>query len=99
MHDPVGLLAVRRAAAVEDERLAHADGAARLDALVAARGLPEAGLGGAVGAVARRILLVLMAEEVPVVLVHRVVARDLAHLCIPSHPIPTPSQPQLAPMP
>jgi hypothetical protein len=27
VHDPVGLVAVRRAALVEDERLAHADAA------------------------------------------------------------------------
>nr|ACN32055.1 unknown [Zea mays] len=71
VHDPVGLLPVRGAALVEDERLAHADaaGARRgVDGLVAAGGLPEPGGGGAVGARPRRVLLVLVAEEVPVVL-------------------------------
>ena len=81
VHDPVGLLAVRGAALVEDERLAHADaaGAGRIDGLVAARGLPEPGGGGAVRARPRRVLLVLVAEEVPVVLGART---DAALLCI-----------------
>ena len=80
VHDPVGLLAVRGAALVEDERLAHADaaGARGVDGLVAAGGLPEPGGGGAVRARPRRVLLVLVAEEVPVVLGAR---PDLAFLC------------------
>jgi hypothetical protein len=80
VHDPVGLLAVRRAALVEDERLAHADAAgAGVDGLVAAGGLPEPGRRGAVRARPRRVLLVLVAEEVPVVLGART---DPALLCI-----------------
>jgi hypothetical protein len=79
VHDPVGLLAVRRAALVEDERLAHADALdGVVDGLVAAGGLPEPGGRGAVGARPRRVLLVLVAEEVPVVLGTR---PDLAFLC------------------
>ena len=79
VHNPVGFLAVRRAALVEDERLAHAealDGV--VDGLVAAGGLPESGCRGAVRARPRRVLLVLVAEEVPVVLGAR---PDLAFLC------------------
>jgi hypothetical protein len=69
VHDPVGLLAVRRAALVEDERLAHANALhGVVDGLVAAGGLPEARRRGAVRPRPRRVLLVLVAEEVPVVL-------------------------------
>ena len=79
VHDPVGLLAVRGAALVEDERLAHADALdGVVDGLVAAGGLPEAGRRGAVRARPRRVLLVLVAEEVPVVLRP---GPDLTFLC------------------
>ena len=70
---------MRRAALVEDERLAHADALdGVVDGLVAAGGLPESGRRGAVRARPRRVLLVLVAEEVPVVLGAR---PDLAFLC------------------
>uniref|UniRef100_A0A0A9EXJ8 Uncharacterized protein n=1 Tax=Arundo donax TaxID=35708 RepID=A0A0A9EXJ8_ARUDO len=60
---------MRGASLVEDEGLAHADALdGVVDGLVAAGGLPESGCRGAVGARSRRILLVLVAEEVPVVL-------------------------------
>jgi hypothetical protein len=72
--DPVGLAAVGRPAAVEDERLPHPDDAddgartrgrrRRQHGLVPAGGLPEAGGGGAVGARAAGVLAVLVAEEV-----------------------------------
>jgi hypothetical protein len=66
--DPVRLAAVGRAAAVEHQRLPHADDDAAAAGgehrLVPARGLPEAGGGGAVGARAARVLAVLVAEEV-----------------------------------
>ena len=79
VHDPVGLLAVRGAALVEDERLAHADALdGVVDGLVAAGGLPEADRRGAVRARPRRVLLVLVAEEVPVVLRP---GPDLTFLC------------------
>jgi hypothetical protein len=79
VHDPVGLLAVGRAAAVEDERLPHPDEAVLgVDGLVPPRGLPEAGGGRPVGAGAGRVLLVLVAEEVPLVLL---LHSDLALLC------------------
>ena len=82
MHDPVGLLTVRGAAAVEDERLSHADLAvAGAEALVPARGLPEAGRRGPVRPRPRRVLAVLVAEEVPLVLRRR---PDPAPLCIRS---------------
>jgi hypothetical protein len=72
VHDPSGLLPARRAAAVEDERLLHAheDAAAPEDLLVLAGGLPVAGLRGAVGPRARRVLAILVAEEVPLLLPH-----------------------------
>jgi hypothetical protein len=79
VHDPVGLLAVGRAALVEDEGLAHADALdGVVDGLVAAGGLPEARRRGAVRARPRRVLLVLVAEEVPVVLRP---GPDLTFLC------------------
>jgi hypothetical protein len=89
VHDPVGFEAVRGAALVEDERLAHADDGVELgvDGLVAARGLPEALRGGAVGAVARRVLAVLAAEEVVVRLLLVRVRLDLAQLCTPTIPM------------
>ena len=69
VHDPIRLLAVGRPAFVEDEGLSHADPlAAGVDHLVAAGGLPEPGGRGTVGPRAGRVLLVLVAEEVPVVL-------------------------------
>ena len=70
VHDPVGLDAVRGAALVEHESLAHADQRLVLgvDGFVATGGLPEALGGGAVGAVAGGVLLVLAAEEVVVCL-------------------------------
>jgi hypothetical protein len=82
VHDPVGFEAVGGAALVEDERLAHADERLQLgvDGLVAPRGLPEAFRGGAVGAVARRVLLVLAAEEVVVRLLLVRVRLDLAQI-------------------
>jgi hypothetical protein len=80
VHDPIGLLPVRGAAAVEDERLAHADLAvAGADALVPARRLPEPDRRGAVRPRPRRVLAVLVAEEVPLVLRRR---SDPAPLCI-----------------
>jgi hypothetical protein len=72
---------VGRAPLVEDERLAHADAAGAgggVDGLVPSRGLPEPGGGGSVGASPRRVLLVLVAEQVPVVLRPR---PDPAALC------------------
>ena len=69
VHDPVGLLAVGSAAAVEDEGFAHADlleGVA--DALVSAGGLPKASVGGSIRARPCRVLPVLVAEKVPLVL-------------------------------
>lgn len=69
MHDPVRLLAMRGSAFVEDERLPHADPfEACVDDLVAPCGLPETGSRCPVGSGSSRILLVLVAEEIPVVL-------------------------------
>lgn len=68
MHDPCGAVASRCPASVEDERLLDADeGAcwARADEAVLARGLPVAGGGGAVGAVAAGVLAVEGREEEP----------------------------------
>jgi len=69
VHDPIRLLAMGRPAFVEDEGLAHADPlAAGIDDFVAASGLPEASGRGTVGPRAGGVLLVLVAEEVPVIL-------------------------------
>lgn len=70
MHDPIGLVAVRGASGVENEGFPHSysPGAADMDGLVPPRGLPETGRGGPVRARPSRVLLVLVAEEVPVVL-------------------------------
>jgi hypothetical protein len=68
VHDPGGAVASRRPASVEDERLLDADeGAcsARADEAVLARGLPVAGGGRAVGAVAAGVLAVEGREEEP----------------------------------
>jgi hypothetical protein len=87
VHHPAGLDAVGDAAAVEDEGLAHAaDGAVvagggggpaagGVDHAVLAGGLPVAGLGGAVGAQPRGVLLVAEAEEVPLI------RAQLRHVC------------------
>ena len=70
MHDPVGLLAVGRPADVEDEGLPHADaaGVGEEDGLVPPRRLPEPRRRRPVRPRPRRVLLVLVAEEVPLVL-------------------------------
>jgi hypothetical protein len=79
VHDPIRLLAVGGAAPVEDERLPHPDEAVLgVDGLVPPRRLPEAGGGRPVRARAGRVLLVLVAEEVPLVLLFY---SDLALLC------------------
>ena len=71
MHDPLGLAAFGSTAAVEDERLAHADDgagagvAAAGDGAVLAGGLPVAGACGAVGALPSGVLAVAQAEEIP----------------------------------
>lgn len=63
---------MRRPPSVEHQRLAHADHVAlRVNGLVTPRGLPEPRSRGAVRSVARRVLLVLVTEEVPVALVLR----------------------------
>lgn len=72
MHDPVGFLAVGSSAAVEYESLPHSDAPeVAVDDLVAPGGLPEPGRRRAIRPRPRRIFLVLVAEEVPVVLRRR----------------------------
>ena len=70
MHDPVCLLAVWRPADVEHQGLPQADppGVAKEDGLVSPSRLPEPRRRGAVRPRPRWVLLVLMAEEVPLVL-------------------------------
>jgi len=71
VHDPVGLDAPGRPAAVEDERLLDADvlaGGRGHDGLVGAGGLPVPRPGGAVGARAVGVFSVPWAEEVPLAL-------------------------------
>ena len=83
MHDPVGLAAVGRPPGVEDERLPHADEPAAVPVLAVAhrlvppRRLPEPRQRRPVRPRPRRVLAVLVAEEVPVALL---LAPDLAVL-------------------
>lgn len=72
VHDPVGLLAVRSTAFIEDEGLAHTDPlAAGVYDLVTTGGLPESSSRSTVRSRACWILLVLVAEEIPVILWRR----------------------------
>lgn len=69
MHDPVRFLAMRSSAFVENQSLPHSNPlAVAVNHLVTASGLPEPCSGGAIGACSGRILLVFVAEEVPVIL-------------------------------
>ena len=81
MHDPVGLPAVGRPPGVEHERLPHADEPAAVLAvahrLVPPGRLPEPRQRRPVRPRPRRVLAVLVAEEVPVALL---LAPDLAVL-------------------
>jgi hypothetical protein len=73
VQDPLGLLAARRPALVEDERLLHAEeraGGGVEHLAVLPGGLPVPGAGGAVGTEARGVLAVAEAEEVPLALPH-----------------------------
>ena len=77
MHDPLGLAPAGRPALVEHQRLAHPDHGAGAgaaagdgDGAVLAGGLPVAGARGAVGALPRRVLAVVQAEEVPLPAAH-----------------------------
>ena len=82
MHDPVGAHPLRRAAAVVDERLLHADGAAAVveHAAVLARGLPVPGPRRAVRAEPVGVLAVPRPEEVPL----GVAARQERLVCTPA---------------
>ena len=86
VHDPVGLPAVGRPPRVEDERLPHADEPAALLAvahrLVPPGRLPEPRQRRPVRARPRRVLAVLVAEEVPVTLL---LVTNLAVLFTSSH--------------
>jgi hypothetical protein len=71
VHDPVRLPAVGRSPSVEHEGLPHADEPAAVlvaHRLVPPRRLPEPRQGGPVRPRPRRVLAVLVAEEVPVAL-------------------------------
>ena len=72
VHDPAGLLALGRPPRVEDERLLGTDERLAValpeDVLVLARGLPVPGLRGPVRPQPRRVLVVLLVEEVPLFL-------------------------------
>lgn len=71
VHDPLGPGALGCPALVEDERLAHPDELpAAADGPVFPGGLPVAGLRGAVGPVARRVLAVPQAVQVPLLPAH-----------------------------
>lgn len=83
MHDPVGFLAVGRPTPVEDEGLPHSDPPEiALDDLIAAGRLPETSRRCPIRSGPGRVLLVLVAEEVPVVLRRR---PYLALLCTHTH--------------
>uniref|UniRef100_A0A0A9HT98 Uncharacterized protein n=1 Tax=Arundo donax TaxID=35708 RepID=A0A0A9HT98_ARUDO len=71
MHDPVGLVAIGSPALVVHQRLPHANQLPVLvsvDRLVPAGGFPKPGRRGPVRPSPGRVFLVLVAEEVPLVL-------------------------------
>lgn len=81
MHDPIGLLAVGGAAGVENKGFPHPNSArvGHVDCLVSPRGLPESGGRCSVCSGPRRVLFVLVAEEVPFVLGARPDSTFLCH--------------------
>lgn len=81
VHNPIGLLAMRSTARVENERLSHTDliGTGEVDGLVPPGCLPEPGCGRPICSSSGRIFLVLMAKEVPLILRR---GSDLAFVCI-----------------
>jgi hypothetical protein len=85
VHDPVGFLAVWRPADVEHQGLPQADppgGVAEEDGLVSPSRLPEPRRRGAVRPCSRRVLLVLVAEEVPLVLMPGAYPAPFCHACM-----------------
>ena len=69
VHDPIGLLAIGSSTLVIHQGLPHANQAVLgIDGLVPTRRLPEPSCGCAVRSSPRRVFLVLVAEEVPLVL-------------------------------
>ena len=86
MHDPIGLVAIGSPALVVHQRLPHAHQLPLLvsiDRLVSAGGLPKPSGGGTVGPGARRVFLVFVAEEVPLVLLLLTRSSQSALLCMP----------------
>ena len=84
VHDPVGLVAVGSPALVIHQGLPHAHQLPLLvgvDRLVPASGLPKPGRGGPVGPGASRVFLVLVAEEVPLILLFLARSSQPALLC------------------
>jgi len=69
MHDPVRFLAMWGSSFVENQSLSHANplSVAVYD-FVTASGLPESRSSGAIGASSCGVLLVFVAEEVPIIL-------------------------------
>ena len=69
MHDPIRFLAMRGSSFVEDQGLPHSNPLpVAVYHLVTASGLPESRGGGSIGAGSGGVLLVFVAEEVPIVL-------------------------------
>lgn len=69
MHDPIGLLAMGSSAFVEHKSLPHTDPpAVTAYHLITASGLPESGRSCTVCSCSGGVLLVLMAEEIPIIL-------------------------------
>jgi len=69
VHDPVRFLAMWGSSFVENQSLSHSNPlSVAVNDFVAAGGLPESGSGGAVGAGSCGVLLVFVAEEVPIIL-------------------------------
>lgn len=69
VHDPVGFLSIWSSPFVEDKSFPHSDQLGLIvHRFVPARRLPKTGHGSPVGPCPRRILLVFVAEEVPLVL-------------------------------
>ena len=69
MHDPIGFLAMWGSSFVENQSLSHSNPlAVAVYDFVTASGLPEPCSSGAIGARSCGVLLVFVAEEVPIIL-------------------------------
>lgn len=84
MHDPVTLLSIGSPAFVENKSFPHSDQLGLIvHRFVPPRRLPKPGHGSSVGPRPRRILLILVAEEIPLILL---LIPDPASICRYTNP-------------